>query len=404
MAKKREFDLVLWGASGFTGALVAEVLQRRCHEEGVRWALGGRNEKKLSAVRERIGAPDLPLILGDGEDAESLAAMAGSTRVVCTTVGPYAKYGSKLVEACVEAGTDYCDLTGEVHWIRQMIDAHETTARETGARIVPTCGFDSIPSDIGVFAVQGEMRRRYDVLSPFVRCGVADFKGGLSGGTLASMLNMMETAGKDRSVRRLMADPYALDPEGTPEGKDSRDQAGPRYDGALGEWTAPFVMAAINTRVVRRSKVLLEYGDDFRYEESMLMGSGPFGAARAASVSAGMGAGVGALAVPPLRWMAMFWLPEPGEGPTPEQQRNGFWELRFHADGPEDVPSLDAKLTGDRDPGYGSTSKMLAESALSLAVDSPIVEGGFWTPASGLGQQLLDRLTGHAGLAFEVLD
>ncbi|MEM7411583.1 MAG: saccharopine dehydrogenase NADP-binding domain-containing protein [Myxococcota bacterium] len=404
MAAEREFDLVLWGASGFTGVLVAEALQRRASEDGVRWALGGRNEKKLSGVREAIAAPELPIVIGDGDDAASLKALAERTRVVCTTVGPYAKYGSKLVAACVAAGTDYCDLTGEVHWIRRMIDAHETQARASGARIVPTCGFDSIPSDLGVFAVQREMRARHGAPSAHIQCGVADFRGGMSGGTIASMLDMLETAERDPSIRRVMANPYSLDPEGRAPGPDGRDALSPQYAEAFAQWTAPFVMAGINTRVVRRSNALQDdaYGRDFRYEEFMLTGDGPAGAARAWGIAGGMGVGMGALSVGPLRRLATRWLPEPGDGPTPEQQERGFWELRFHAAAPDGAPPLCATFRGDRDPGYGSTSKMLAESALSLAVDPPLVEGGFWTPASGLGEPLFQRLVTHAGLSFEV--
>ena len=400
----REFDLVLWGASGFTGALVAKALEGRAAAEGLRWALGGRNEKKLSGVREAIQAPQVPIVIGDNEDPASLRGLAERTRVVCTTVGPYARYGSGLVAACARAGTDYCDLTGEVHWIRAMIDQHEATARDSGARIVPTCGFDSIPSDIGVFAVQRAMRERSGAPSPHVKCGVADFRGGFSGGTIASMLDMLEKAAVDPSIRRTMANPYALDPVGRAPGRDARDRTQPAHDADFDAWTAPFIMAGINTRVVRRSNALLDdaYGADFRYEEFMLVGDGLRGRAQAWGLTAGTGAGMGALAIGPLRRLAQRWLPEPGEGPSPEDQRRGFWKLRFHADAPEGGAPLRAHLHGERDPGYGSTSLMLAESALCLACDDLPAEGGFWTPASALGAPLLDRLEKHAGVSFEV--
>ena len=253
----REFDIVLWGASGFTGQLVAEYLVGRYGAEGsFRWALGGRNEKKLDGVRHELSAPELPLVLGDGDDAASLEALAARTRVVCTTVGPYARYGSKLVAACAKAGTHYCDLTGELHWIRRMLDAHEDEARRSGAVIVPTCGFDSIPSDLGVYYVQREMQARDGAPSPHVKGGAAGFSGSFSGGTVASMLNMLEEAAKDPEVRRVMADPYAISPPARSDRPDSPDRTAPAWDEDFGQWTAPFVMAGINTRVVRRSNAL----------------------------------------------------------------------------------------------------------------------------------------------------
>lgn len=403
----RELDIVLWGATGFTGRLVAAYLLERYGSAGsFRWALGGRSEAKLAVVRDTLGAPELPLVTGDAGDAASMRALASRARVVCTTVGPYARYGSELVAACARAGTDYCDLTGELHWIRRMIDAHQAEAQASGARIVPTCGFDSIPSDLGVLFVQREMRARHGAPSPHVKCGVAGFSGGASGGTIASMLNMLEEAAADASVRRLLSDPYALDPEGRRPGPDAPDRLGPAYDADLGQWTAPFVMSAINTRVVRRSNALLgdAYGAGFRYEESMLTGSGPTGAVRAAGLAAATAAGMGAMALAPIRRLVAPRLPRPGEGPSREQQEKGYWDLRFHAAPPEaGGDPLRARLRGDRDPGYGSTSKMLGESAACLATDALEAGGGFHTPASALGEALIDRLQKHAGVTFEVL-
>lgn len=404
----REFDIVLWGATGFTGQLVAEYLLRRYGvDDSFRWALGGRNERKLDGVRHELDAPELSLVLGDGEDAESMDALAGRARVVCTTVGPYARYGSKLVAACAKAGTHYCDLTGELHWMRRMIDAHEAEARASGARIVPTCGFDSIPSDLGVYAVQREMRARDGAPSPLVKGGAAGFSGGFSGGTIASMLNMMEEAAGDPAVRRILADPYALDPSGHARGPESPDRRGAAWDADFEQWTAPFVMAGINTRVVRRSNALLgdAYGGDFRYDEMTLTGDGAVGAARAAAVAAGTGLTMGAMAIGPIRRLVSPRLPSPGEGPSREEQEKGYWDLRFHARSPRgaDAPPLRARFTGDRDPGYGSTSKMLGEAAVCLAVDPIGVSGGFHTPASAMGDLLLERLQKNAGLDFEVL-
>ncbi len=403
----REFDIILWGATGFTGQLVAEYLVARYGGAGdLHWALGGRNEKKLSELRERLEAPELAIVLGDGDDAASLAEITAKARVICTTVGPYAQYGSKLVEACAKAGTHYCDLTGELHWIRRMLDTHQEEAVASGAVIVPTCGFDSIPSDLGAFFVQQEARARYGESSPKIKCGVKGFSGGASGGTVASMMNMMEEASRDSEITRIMSDPYAINPSGQRHGPDGKDRSSPFEEPDFGEWTAPFVMAAINTRVVRRSAALLHYGDDFSYEETMLTGPGVGGAMRAASVAFGMGIGMGAMSLTPLRRMAGRWLPAPGEGPSRKQQADGYWDLRFWAAPPAGSakPPIRAKLLGDRDPGYGSTSKMLAESAVCLAKDELPASGGFHTPASAMGDLLVERLQKSAGVSFDVLE
>ena len=404
---EREFDIILWGATGFTGQLVAEYLVARYGSEAdLRWALGGRNESKLTALRERLEAPELPIVLGDGDDATSLAQMVGRARVICTTVGPYALYGSKLVEACARNGTHYCDLTGELHWIRRMIDAHQSDAEASGAMIVPTCGFDSIPSDLGTFFVQREARSRFGRPSSTVKGGVKGFSGGASGGTIASMMAMMEEASHDSEVTRILSDPYAINPSGRRHGRDGKDRTSPFEEEAFGEWTAPFVMAAVNTRVVRRSAALLHYGDDFSYEETMLTGPGLRGAMRAASVAMGMGVGMGVMALSPLRRLAGNWLPAPGEGPSRKQQAEGYWDLRFWAAAPggSSESPIRVKATGDRDPGYGSTSKMLAESAVCLAKDELAAGGGFHTPASAMGDALVDRLQKSAGVSFELLE
>ena len=286
-----------------------------------------------------------------------------------------------------------------------MLDEQQAQAERSGARLVPTSGFDSIPSDLGVFFVQREMRMRQGAPSPAVKAGVAGFSGGASGGTIASMLDMLEEAGRDPAVRRVMADPYALDPAGHARGPDRGDRLSPAYDADFGQWTAPFVMAGINTRVVRRSSALLgdAYGKGFRYSEFMLTGEGPGGAVKAAGVAAGTVGAMGSMAIGPIRRLLAPRLPAPGEGPTPEQQRKGYWDLRFFAAPPAaGGDPLRARLQGDRDPGYGSTAKMLAESAVCLAQDSLDAAGGFHTPASALGEALIDRLQKHAGVTFEV--
>jgi short subunit dehydrogenase-like uncharacterized protein len=411
-SSKREFDLVIWGASGFTGRLTAEYLLGRYGVvRSFRWAIGGRNRAKLELVRKEIGgstgtdASALPILLGDSLDDASLARIAAQTRVICTTVGPYAQYGSNLVAACVRAGTDYCDLTGEAHWMRKMIETHQRAAAASGARIVHTAGFDCIPSDIGTYFVQQTMRGRYGVAAKRVALRVRKFQGGFSGGTIASMFNMLEEAALDPEVGRVMAAPYSLNPSGQQRGPDRAESLAPKFDELFGEWTAPFVMAPINTKVVRRTNALLgyAYGEDFRYDEAILTGSGPAGAAKAVAAAAGTALMMGGLTLGPLRRFAAGRLPGPGEGPSKEQRERGYFDLLLIAEHPHDASkNLRARVTGDRDPGYGSTSKMLGESAVCLATDALDVGGGFLTPASAMGDALLPRLQEHAGVKFEI--
>lgn len=403
----RDLDLVLYGATGFTGQLVARHLAARTRGTDLRWGLAGRSADKLAAVARQIGLPDLPVVVADATDPGSLAAMAEGASVVCTTVGPYAAYGSPLVAACVEAGTDYCDLTGEVQWMARMIDAHQARAAETGARIVHTCGFDSIPSDVGTWFAQQAMHERHGVWSPRVSFRLKAARGGASGGTIASMMGLMEEAAADPAVRKVVFDPDCLDPDPSRRGRRRPDPVRPSVDRDFGEWVGPFVMEMVNSRVVRRTNALLgrPWGEDFDYSEAMLMGSGPLGAVKAGALAAGMGIGMAALAVGPLRKVAARVLPDPGEGPSPTAQEKGFFDVRIHAAHPtDDRRDVVVAVHGDRDPGYGSTSKMLGEAALCLAAGESTVGGGFWTPASALGQPLLDRLQAHAGVTFTVVE
>ena len=408
----REFEVVVWGASGFTGKLVAEYLLARYGVSGnLRWAIAGRSTAKLETVRDAIAretgcaASALPILSGDGDDAAFLDTLTRRTRVVCTTVGPYAKYGSKLVAACAANGTDYCDLTGEVHWMQRMIEAHQDAAVASGARIVFNCGFDCIPSDLGVFFLQREMLARHGVACSRVRFRVRGFSGGASGGTVASMLLMLEEAERDPAVMRSMNDPYALNPKGERAGPDGPERLTPARDGDFEQWTAPFVMAGINTKVVRRSNALLGYvyGKDFRYDEAVLMGAGPLGFARAATVSLGTAAVMGALRIGRLRHAIARWLPQPGDGPSKPKREAGYFDIQLRGEHPTDASkSLRGRIRGDRDPGYGSTSKMLGESAVCLAKDALSVAGGCWTPASAMGEPLLARLDQNAGVTFRI--
>jgi short subunit dehydrogenase-like uncharacterized protein len=404
---RRSYDIVVCGATGFTGRLVIEYLVRNYAQGGVlRWAAAGRNAGKLQQVLSDIAGPDhaIPLIVADSDDRSSMKSLARSTRVVLTTVGPYAKFGTPLVEACVDSGTHYCDLSGEPQWIRRMIDAYQPDARASGSRIVHSCGFDSIPSDFGVWFLQREALRLHGRPCRQVRMLVRAMKGGASGGTIASMTQAMDEARADRNVARILVDPYSLNPEGERQGPDQRDQTGVIYDSTARTWTAPFIMAGINTRIVRRTNALSAYlyGKDFRYSEAVMSGPGPAGWSKAAAMTAGLGAFMLANSHRLTRSLLVSrLLPEPGEGPSRKERNSGYFKLVFfgtQADG----NALRATVTGDRDPGYGSTSKMLGESAVCLAMDSLPVGGGFWTPVSAMGEALYRRLIEKAGIAFEL--
>ncbi|NIS91441.1 MAG: saccharopine dehydrogenase [Woeseiaceae bacterium] len=405
----RDFDIIVWGATGFTGALVAEYLVSHYGVgESLRWAIAGRSEEKLEALRHALGpkAVSLPEVVADSFDEEKLDAMAAKTQVVISTVGPYAKYGSKLVAACVANGTHYCDLAGEAHWIRHMIDEHHEAAAKSGSRIVHCCGFDSVPMDIGVWFLQQEAMRRYDQHCSTIAMLVKATKGGPSGGTMASILNLIKEARADRDVARVLGNPYALNPTDEREGPDKPDQRNVRFDGTADAWTAPFIMAGINTKVVRRSQALLGYpfGRYFRYREAVMMGKGLSSWLKATLMTMGLGVFVGAASLGVTRrLLERYVLPKPGEGPNLEQRESGFFDLRQFGTLPNGTV-IKSRITGDRDPGYGSTSKMLAESGVCLAQDELESGGGVLTPAAAMGDALLTRLQENAGLAFEVLE
>lgn len=404
---EREFDVVVWGATGFTGRLVAAHLMHRQGTGGnLRWALGGRSEDRLRAVRRSLGegAADLPLVLADAGDQDLLDRMAARTRVVCSTVGPYALYGSGLVAACAHHGTHYCDLTGEVPWMRRMIDTHHHRARDTGARIVHSCGFDSIPSDLGVLFLQREAQRKLGGPCSTVKFRVREMRGGFSGGTVASMLNVLDEAERDPAVGTLLNDPYALNPAEHRRGLDGPERTLPDYDSDFRSWVTPFVMGAINTRVVRRGNALrnFPYGHDFRYDEGMLMPFGLWGFPLAAGLSAGTASMRAVTAVPALRQGLKRLLPSPGEGPSAAARQAGRYVIDLFGRGGSGY--VQCRIRGAGDPGYGSTSGMLGEAALCLAQDALTSDGGVLTPAVAMGEALLERLPAHAGVTFEVLE
>jgi short subunit dehydrogenase-like uncharacterized protein len=381
MNPKAEFDIIVYGATGYTGRLVAEHLAARYGVDGpVKWAMAGRSPQKLEEVRDLIGAPKTtPLVVADAADPAQLEAMVGRAKAIITTVGPYQLYGSDLVAACAAAGTDYLDLCGEPNWMRRMIEAHEAAARASGARILFSCGFDSIPFELGVFFCEETAKQQLGGPVPRVKGRLRGMRGGLSGGTAASGAATMAAIQKDPSLLAIMMSPFGLTPgfEGPPQPAGNAPEEDPDV-GPVG----PFMMAVINTKNVHRSNLLMghPYGRDFVYDE-MVMGAG--GGPGFTDLGSLPGGG-----------------PKPGEGPTKAERENGFFDVLFvgvAADGRK----VRVSVKGDKDPGYGSTSKMLAETAICL-VGAPDVAGGVWTPGAALQGRLVERLQSHAGLTFTV--
>lgn len=382
-----EVDLVVWGATGFTGRLVVDYLRERCASgASVRWALAGRNRERLEVVHREAGLPEgVPIWVADASDEASLRALVARTALVLTTVGPYQLHGNELLRACVAAGTDYVDLCGEPAWMHAMIGAHSDAARQSGARIVFSCGFDSVPFDLGVYFLQQQAMKRYGRTFPRVKGRVRALQGTFSGGTVASFKATMAAAA-DPGVRAVLMDPFSLTPGF--RGPDQPSGAKPEYDARLGSWAAPFVMAGINTRNVHRTNFLLgfPYGEQFVYDEMLLAGPGEQGEARAMAMAKDQ-----SIARNPRL---------PGEGPSQAEREAGFYELWFVGEH-DDGAGLRVIVRGQGDPGYASTSRMIAETALELIEQPGLGAGGFWTPAAIAGPSLLDRLRRHARISFE---
>jgi len=404
-----EADIVIWGATGFVGRLLAGYLWSNYGKtDRLRLALGGRRQSALETLHRELQADDrLPLIVGDAFDVDFLDEITKKSRLVVSTVGPYAKYGSPLVSACAKNGCDYCDLAGEPQWMQRMIHSHQKEAEASGARIVHACGFDSIPSDMGVHFLQAEAKQRYGHTMNRVKMRVQAMNGGASGGTVASMINLAEESRRDPEVTRILKNPYVLAPEGMQSGVNQPNVTRAEFDADLRNWLAPFVMALINERIVHRSNALIShaYGRYFKYDEALVMGEGMKGRVRARLTAGLMGAFFWAAAFAPTRaLMNRFFLPKPGEGPSPEKQEKGFFKLLFI--GQNDAgKQLHIKVKGNRDPGYGATCRMLGESAVCLLRDisKEDLSGGFWTPATAMGDALIERLSANAGLSFEIV-
>jgi len=387
MTQAREFGITVYGATGYTGRLICEYLNSRYGVDGeVKWAMAGRSRAKLEAVRDEMGIPaSLPLVIADAEDLSSIKAMVANTKVVLTTVGPYQLYGAELVAQCAAAGTDYVDLCGEPGWMHQMIAQHQGAAKNSGARILFSCGFDSIPFDLGVLFLQEAAKKRFGAPVTKVKGRVRVMKGGFSGGTLESLKATMASAAKQPELIKVLQNPFALT-EGV-SGPQQPPANVPQYDEELGSWSAPFIMATINTKNVHRTNFLLNhaFGHDFVYDEMLFTGPGEKGEAAAKAVAAD-------------RSMASSDL-KPGDGPSKEERDNGRYDVLF-AGTNNKGESLQASVKGDRDPGYGSTSKMIAESAICLLLNPEAASGGIWTPGAALGDLLIARLEQNAGLSF----
>ena len=388
MPTQAPFDVVIYGASGFTGRLVAEYMSQQ-YDRSVNWAMAGRSATKLAAVRDEIGAAkDTPLVVADASDPASLRAMVANARCVITTVGPYQLYGSELVAACAELGTDYVDLSGEHAWMHEMITKYHDAAMKSGARIVHSCGFDSIPFDLGVYFLEQAALEKFGKPLPRVRGRVRSMNGEFSGGTAASLTATMTALGENPALLAILTNPFALangftGPQQPADNKVYEDEL-------LGQWVAPFIMAAINTKNVHRSNALLgqRYGADFQYDEMMLTGSGEQGKAIADIVASS-------------NPLVGDDVPKPGEGPSKASREAGNYDVLFVGTN-NNGDELRASVTGDLDPGYGSTSKMIAESALCLIHDCPELKGGIYTPAPAMGEKLITRLVAHAGMTFSL--
>ena len=411
--EKRPYAVVLYGATSFVGQITAhyltEFLSNTKDKNGanVTWAIAGRDEEKLNELQSKL-ASKVDIIIANSDDAASLDKMTKQSQVIISTVGPYLKYGEPLIKSCVNNGTDYVDLTGEAIFIKDMMDKYQDTAKQSGARIVNSCGFDSIPSDLGVYFTQQKAEEKFGNACDVIHMRVKAAKGGLSGGTIASMATIFEEVSKDKSRRKQVANPYLLNDDKDAPNVRQANVSKPEYDDEHKRWLAPFVMASINTRIVHRSNQLLgyEYGRDFKYDEAMWMKDGIKGKLSSYAMSAGLLGFATAMMITPSReLLSKHVLPKSGSGPSKEEQENGYFDIRLFGQTANN-DTINTKVTGDKDPGYGSTSRMLSQAALCLAQDisKDDVGGGFWTPASAMGDSLIERLEAHSGISFEVVE
>ena len=387
MSNLNKYDFVIYGATGFTGKLVVEyAIKQYNNNNEVSWAIAGRNNEKLEHVQEKYNLPsDIGKIVVDSNDQNSIDEMVSQTKCVLTTVGPYQLYGEKIIKTCISTGTDYVDLCGEPGFMHKIISECSAEAKETGARVVFSCGFDSIPFDLGVLFVQEAVMSKLNKYAPSVRGRVRAMNGEFSGGTAASMKATMAALQSDPELINILVNPHALC-EGI-QGVQQDDDSKPTYDEELNTWVAPFFMAPINTKNIHRSNKLMNhiYGESFKYNEMWIQGPGEEGKAAAEFIST---------------MNPLGDAPEPGDGPSRESRENGNYDVLFCAD--VDGETIKASVSGDMDPGYGSTSKMIAESAVCLVKDCEDLAGGIYTPAASMGKKLIKRLESNAGLTFKL--
>jgi len=399
----KNFDVIIWGATSFTGKLVCEYIFSNYKTNEIKWAMAGRDKKKLEDVRSEIADTSVPILLADSFDENTLSDLVKQTKVMCSTVGPFSVYGTLLVDLCVRFKTNYCDITGEAHWIRTLIDKFHGEAKSKKIKIVNSCGFDSIPSDMGVYFIQNKIKKVYKNYAKSIKMRVAGIRGGISGGTYSSINNLLSEAYNDKTIFKVLNNPYGLNPNDKMEGLDKKDLRKIIFDKESNSWIYPFIMAGINTKIVRRSNALsnFQYGKDFRYEEAMMAGKGISGFWKSILAVFPL-AMIGLSPNSFLKKIVNSYMPKPGEGPGIEKRKNGFYNLRFYITIDEKRKAF-AKVIGDSDPGYGSTSKMLAESALCLAFDNLPENYGVVTPSFSMGDKLLNRLNENAGLKFELI-
>ena len=401
MSVQKKLDLVIWGATGFTGQLVCEYISYSYNNKDLNWTIAGRNEEKLLKLKNRLNINN-PILIGNSNDKSSLEKICGKTKVICSTVGPYAIHGTELIHACVKMKTNYCDISGETQWIRKIIDTYHEKAKSLKIKIVNSCGFDSIPSDMGVYFCQSNCYKENGEYANAINMRVAGTKGGFSGGTYNSLTNVIHEASVNKSVRKTLNNPYGLNPINEQSGPDKKDLRSVIYDKEAKSWIAPFVMAGINTKIVRRSNALFnyKYGKYFLYSEAVLVGDSFLGKI------------IGYLSLIPILMVIQkkgsiikrivdLFVPKAGQGPSKKQRENGFFNLKFYFN--SNRKKYLAKVTGDMDPGYGSTSKMLAECAVCLALDDTLNKNyGVITPSVAFEKNILQRLQNNAGLKFSI--
>ena len=404
--QQKNFDLIIWGATGFTGQLVVEYLWKEYGKSDLKWAIAGRDSKKLEQVISKFGMQGIPFLIADSFDLPSLKELASQTKVICSTVGPYSMYGDALVKACVEESCNYCDLTGEVPWMRKTIDQyhHEAIARKI--KIVHSCGFDSIPSDLGVLEVQRTFFEKHGYYAGNVFTRIATLKGELSGGTYSSMSNLITEARTDKSIQKILSNTFALNPDPGYQGAEQSDLKSVKKDKITGLWICPFIMSGINTKIVRRSHALMNfpYGHKFIYKEALMCGKGFTGWVKANAILLALGLFLAAKPGSFLKKIIDWKMPKPGEGPNEKSRNEGYFKFLIFAQGHNEDESIIA-VRGDKDPGYGSTSRMLAESAICLALGAQLPQVfGVLTPSVAMGKELLNRLETKAGVTFKVIE